>query len=162
MSANNEPMGHEPVVPGLEHAFDVEVIVDAPDDYGFTSRGHRRIVNIVGGSITGLITAEILPGGADWQIIRENGTIEIDGRYSARTDQGELIYLQVSGVRSGSEEVLSALGAGENISPDKYYFRTTVTFETSAPKLRHLEDSIFVASCLREANRVRYGSYRVS
>ena len=151
-----------PAEPRLEAAFDVTVNVGGVVDYGQTRAGHRRVIDIVGGEITGSIEARILPGGADWQLVRSDGCIDIDGRYSAETAEGDLIYIQVAGVRSGSPETLEALLRGDTIDPGAYYFRTTLSLETSAARLAHLEHSIFIASCVREAGKVSYRAYRVT
>lgn len=151
-----------PPVPGLEPAFDVHVRLGPLEDHGATRAGHRRVIPIAGGAITGAVTAEILPGGADWQIVRAGGSIEINGRYSARTPDGAHLLLHAVGVRSGSPEVLEALLHGEAVDPSEYYFRTVVTIETSAPELAWLERTLFVASCIREADAVRYAAYRVT
>lgn len=71
-------------VPGLEPAFEVVVELGPLEDHGMTRVGHRRVVPITGGRISGAFEGEILPGGADWQTVRADGSIEIDGRYSAR------------------------------------------------------------------------------
>ena len=155
-------MSAAPTIPGLEPAFDVVVDLGPLEDYGTTRAGHRRVIPIIGGRITGEVDAEILPGGADWQVLRPDGAIEVDGRYSARTSVGELLYLQVSGIRSGAPAVLEALLRGEAVDPGEYYFRTVVTIETSAPALAGLQRSLFVASCVREAATVRYTAYRVT
>lgn len=152
----------DPAVPSLERAFDVVVDLGPVDDYGATRAGRRRVIPILGGRVSGEVDAEILPGGADWQVMRPDGALEIDGRYSARTVEGELLYLQVAGVRSGDPEVLAALLAGEPVSPSEYYFRTALTIETSSPKLAHLQQALYVASCIRDANTVRYTAYRVT
>ncbi|KAA9085031.1 DUF3237 domain-containing protein [Microbacterium radiodurans] len=151
-----------PTTPGLEPAFEVRVDLGPPDDYGTTRVGHRRVVPIVGGAVSGGLDAEIVPGGADWQILRDDGAIEIDCRYSARTAAGELLYLQVSGVRSGDPAVLDALLRGEPVDPGDYYFRTAIRIETSAPRWAELQRSVYVASAVREANTVRFTAYRVS
>jgi hypothetical protein len=148
--------------PGLERAFDVDARLGPLEDHGMTRAGHRRVVPIAGGRISGLFDAEILPGGADWQLVRPDGTIEIDTRYSARTPAGEYIHLRTSGVRSGPPEILEALLRGEPVAPSEYYFRIGVRLETSAPRLAVLERSIFVASAVREADRVYYAAYRVT
>jgi hypothetical protein len=155
-------MTHAPTVPALSHAFDVVVRLGPLADHGRTRAGHRRVVPIVGGQISGGMDAEILPGGADWQVVRDDGAIEVDGRYTARTGDGELLYLRVAGVRSGPPEVLAALLRGDDIPPDRYYFRTVVTIETASPRFAHLEQAVFVASCVRETDAVRYGAYRVT
>jgi hypothetical protein len=51
---------------------------------------------------------------------------------------------------------------GEPVDPSAYYFRVAVRLETSAPRLAVLERSIFVASAIREADRVYYTAYRVT
>lgn len=153
---------HSPTIPTLEAAFDVAVRLGPLNDHGVTRAGHRRVIPIIGGEITGGVEAEILPGGADWQIVRPDGAMEIDGRYTARTANGELLYLLVHGVRTGPADALAALQRGEEVDPDSYYFRTVVTIEASAPALAHLEHSIFVASCVRDPDAVRYTAYRVT
>lgn len=154
-------MTRTPAVPTLEPAFDVTVHLGRLADHGHTRAGHRRVIPILGGWISGGLQAEILPGGADWQLVRQDGAIEVDGRYTARTPDDELLYLQVAGVRTGPPEVLEALLQGKDISPDRYYFRTVISIETSSAKLAHLEHCLFVASCVREADAVRYTAYRV-
>jgi hypothetical protein len=151
-----------PAVPGLEPAFEVEARLGALEDHGTTRAGHRRVVPIIGGRITGLVTADILPGGADWQLVRPDGAIEIDTRYSARTADDGHLYIRTSGVRSGRPEVLEALVRGDAVDPSDYYFRLCVRLETSVPVLAALEHSVFVASAIREADRVRYAAYRVT
>jgi len=149
-------------VPTLEAAFEVDVTLGALEDHGTTRAGHRRVIPITGGRITGAVDAVILPGGADWQLVRPDGSVEIDGRYSARTSEGDYLLLHAVGVRSGSPEVLEALLRGAAVSPTEYYFRTVVTIETAAPRLAAMERELYVASCIREADAVRYTAYRVS
>jgi hypothetical protein len=136
-------------VPGLEAAFEVDARLGPLEDHGVTRAGHRRVVPVAGGR-------------ADWQIVRPDGAVEIDTRYSARTAAGEYVHFRTSGVRSGPPEVLEALLRGESVDPLEYYFRVAVHLETSAPRLAFLEQSIFVASAIREANAVRYTAYRVT
>jgi hypothetical protein len=132
------------------------------EDHGVTRAGHRRVIAVAGGRVSGVLDAEILPGGADWQLVRPDGAIEIDTRYSARTAAGEYVHFRTSGVRSGPPEVLAALLRGENVDPASYYFRVAVYLETSAPRLAFLERSIFVASAVRGADSVSYTAYRVT
>ncbi|WP_436536369.1 DUF3237 domain-containing protein [Actinoplanes sp. HUAS TT8] len=153
---------NEPVVPGLEAAFEVDARLGELQDHGVTRAGHRRVVPIVGGRITGLVEAEILPGGADWQLVRPDGAVEVDTRYTARTAEGGHVYLSTSGVRSGRPEVLEALLRGDLVDPSEYYFRLAVRLETSVPGLAVLEQSIFVASAVRGADWVRYTAFRVT
>jgi hypothetical protein len=149
-------------VPELEPAFDVVVHLGALEDHGMTRAGHRRVVPIVGGSVTGAFEAELLPGGADWQIVRADGSIEVDARYSARTASGALVLLHATGVRSGEPHVLAALMRGEAVDASRYYFRTVVRIETADRALAALQNTLFVAAAVREADRVTYTAYRVT
>jgi hypothetical protein len=149
-------------VPGLEPAFTVDARLGPLEDHGMTRAGHRRVIAIAGGHVSGLFEAEILPGGADWQVVRPDGSIEIDTRYSARTPAGEFVHFRTSGVRSGPPAVLAALLRGEAVDPAEYYFRVAVYLETSAPRLAVLERSLFVASAVRGADSVAYTAYRVT
>ncbi|GHJ15967.1 MULTISPECIES: DUF3237 family protein [unclassified Micromonospora] len=151
-----------PPIPGLEAAFEVEVRLGALEDHGVTRAGHRRVVPVVGGRVIGLFEADILPGGADWKVVRPDGAIEIDTRDSARTADDGHVYLRTFGVRSGRAEVLQALLRGDAVDPSEYYFLLGVRLETSVPALTVLERSVFVASAIREAYLVRYTAYRVT
>ena len=74
----------------------------------------------------------MLPGGADWQIVRADGLAELDTRYALQTEQGSLIYIQNAGMRHAPPEVTKKLLAGEAVDPGQVYFKTVPTFETSA------------------------------
>jgi hypothetical protein len=144
------------------------------EDHGVTRAGHRRVFPVAGGRVAAVaggplddladrpFEAEILPSGADWQLVRPDGCIEIDTRYSARTAAGEFVHFRTSGVRSGPPDVLTALLRGEAVDPGAYYFRVAVYLETSAPRLAALERSIFVASAVRGADSAAYTAYRVT
>lgn len=151
----------EPPATGLDLVFRADVVVAPVEDYGVTRAGHRRVVPIVGGRLSHGIDADVLPGGADWQLLHDDGTLEIDTRYSARTDAGELLHLRTRGLRSGPPEVLDALLRGEAIPASEYYFRVVVILESAAPSLKGLQDSIIVAAAARSADHVVYDAYRV-
>jgi Protein of unknown function (DUF3237) len=153
-------MNSEPPVPTLEPAFDVTADLGPLQDLGTTRVGHRRIIPVVGGTITGSFEGTILPGGADWQTVRADGSIEIDGRYSALGIDGALLYIRAQGVRSGDPSVLEALLRGDEVDPSAYYFRAALTLECADRP--EFERSVYIASYIREARRVRYVAYRVT
>lgn len=152
----------EPPATGLEPVFRTDATVGGVEDYGVTAAGHRRVVPILGGAISGGIEAELLPGGSDWQIVRDDGTVEIDTRYSARTPDDELVHIRTRGLRTGPPDVLRAVLAGAEIPPTAYYFRVVVTIESSAPRFDWLQRSIIVAAAARSHDRVVYDAYRVT
>jgi hypothetical protein len=149
-------------IPGLEAAFDVVVHLGPLEDHGLTRAGHRRVIPITGGTVRGAFDADVLPGGADWQILRADGAVDVGARYSARTESGAYVLIHSTGVRSGAPDVLEALLQGEPVDPSQYYFRTVLALETAAPQLAALQNTLFIASAVRQADRVTYTAYRVT
>jgi hypothetical protein len=133
------------MTPELALALEVRVQVGAPLDVGPLPAGRRRIIPILSGTFEGSgIRGRVLPGGADWQIVRADGVAELDTRYTLETDDGKLIYVQNHGIRHASPEVTARLMKGEPVDPALVYFRSSPRFETSAPELAWLMRSIFV------------------
>jgi hypothetical protein len=141
--------------PALTHVFTAHVDIGPPLELGDTTSGRRRIIPILGGTVSGpRLTARILTGGADWQIIRCNGTAEVVARYTLEADDGTLISVVNKGLRRGPPAVLARLAAGEPVDPALYYFRTTPVFEVAAGPHDWLNESIFVATGERHATQV--------
>lgn len=151
----------EPPPTGLDLVFRADVLVGDVEDHGVTRAGRRRIVPILGGRLSRGVDAEVLPGGADWQVVHDDGVLEIDTRYTARTLDGGLLHLRTRGIRSGPPEVLEALLRGTPVAASEYYFRIVVSIETSVPEFRPMQDSLIVAAAARGADRVVYDAYRV-
>jgi hypothetical protein len=135
--------------------FDLRADLAAPLDLGQTPVGHRRVINIVGGEFSGeRLAGAVLPGGADWQIIRPDGVAMLDARYTLRTDDGALVQVTSQGLRRGPPEVMSQLARGEDVDPSHYYFRTVMRFETSAPAHAFLNTILAIAFGRRAASAV--------
>lgn len=148
--------------PALRFAFAIKARIAPIQDLGQTARGHRRIVDILGGEVEGpRLTGEIMPGGADWQIVRPDGTIEVVARYTIRSRAGALVYVQNEGLRVASPDVLARMSKGELVPFDSYYFRTTPRFETAEPSLKWLERATFVGVAARTPDRVAIGFHEV-
>lgn len=155
-------MNLQPVPPQLEALCRATVTLAAPLSLGATGLGERRIIAITGGHFTGVqLSGEILPGGADWQLVRPDGAALLDARYTLRTQDGALIYVSNRGVRQGPRAVLAQLAQGEAVDPATYYFRTTPIFETGHPQYTWLNDIIAVCSGVRTANAVLLDFYVV-
>jgi hypothetical protein len=151
------------VEPSLRLLYTSSVMVDPPVIVGGTPHGERRIIPIQGGSFAGpRLSGKILPGGADWQVIRTDGVAELEARYTLETDDGALIYVLNQGVRSGSKEVMGRLARGEKVHPSEYYFRTRPVFETGAPKYQWLHRIVAVATGERLPNEVIITVYEVT
>jgi hypothetical protein len=122
---------------------------------GDIGHGVRRIIPIIGGEVRGeKVNGEVLPFGADFQIIRPNELIELEAKYAFETDDGAVVYIENKGIRFGPLELLQKLKRGEPVDPKLIYFRTVAKFETGAEKYRWLMEHIFVGSAARHADRV--------
>ena len=150
------------MTPTLQLLYTSSIDIAAPLDVGKAPYGQRRIINITGGAFAGpRLSGRILPGGADWQIVRSDGIVEVDARYTLETDDGALIYITNWGLRHGPPGVIGRLSAGEPVDPREYYFRTTPTFETAAPAYAWLNGVIAVAAGERRADAVIITVYEV-
>jgi hypothetical protein len=148
--------------PKLAFIFEAHVTVDAPLDLGDVGKGGRRIIPITGGDFSGpQLRAKVLPGGADWQILRTDGAAELEARYTLRTDDGALIYVRNLAFRHGPPDVVAALAAGRPVDPASYYFRGATFFETSAPRYAWITKSIIVCTGEREPAGVKLKFYRL-
>lgn len=112
---------------------------------GKTHAGERRLIPITGGRFAGRITGRILPGGADWQLIRHDGVADIAAHYVLQTDGGALIEVRSEGYRHGPAEVIASLARGEPVDPGEYYFRTLMRFETGDSGLEWLNRVLALA-----------------
>ncbi|MGO8915894.1 MAG: DUF3237 domain-containing protein [Stellaceae bacterium] len=147
---------------GLDFAFLVRVTVAPALELGETDLGRRRIIPITGGTIEGpRLAGRVLPGGADWQIIRADGCAELEARYTLEAEDGALISVVNRGLRHGPPEVVRQLLAGEPVDPGAYYFRCAPAFETAAPAHRWLTRTLFVASGARRPDVVEISVYAV-
>jgi len=143
------------VPPRLTFAMELHVKVGAPLEVGAVPRGRRRIVPIEGGTFEGpALRGTVLPGGADWQIVRADGLAELDTRYTLKTEAGDVIYIQNAGIRHAPPDITRRLLAGQDVDPSLVYFRTVPTFETQAPHLEWLTRAIFVGTGERHPNDV--------
>jgi Protein of unknown function (DUF3237) len=129
---------------------------------GPTPYGDRRIVPIAGGRFDGpRLRGRIVPGGADWQIVRADGVADIEARYTLETEAGERILVRSEGLRHGPEDAIAALARGEPVDPAAYYFRTIIRFETGAPALAWMNRILTVARGAREPTCVRLDVFEV-
>ena len=152
----------EPVAPSLELIARFRATLAQPLELGQTPWGRRRVIAVTGGEFDGpLLTGKVLPGGADWQVVHEDGTATIDTRYTLECHDGALISVATRGCRHGPLEVLGRIASGEPVDPSEYYFRVAIQYETSAPQYEWLNWIVAVASALRLSDQVVYDAYVV-
>jgi hypothetical protein len=160
--AQSNTGGAPPPPPALVFAFELRAQVGPPAELGEVTHGRRRIVPILGGTVRGpQLAAKVVPGGADWQMIQQDGFTELDTRYTLETEQGQLVYVQNAGIRTAPPDVMQKLLAGQPVDPKLVYFRTVPKFETSAPELQWLARSVFVGIGERFPTEVVVRFYRL-
>ncbi|WP_219723282.1 DUF3237 domain-containing protein [Bacillus sp. Marseille-P3661] len=113
----------------LEFSFHAYVAIGKSLEIGQVPTGFRSIVPITGGKFEGQLNGVVIPGGADWQLIRNDGIMEVEARYTLKTDDGILIYIVNKGM----------------INLDEAYARTSPKFEVSDEKYAWLSESMFVS-----------------
>ncbi len=149
--------------PALEPLFRAEIALAPVRDLGRTPAGHRRIIDITGGKIAGpRLSGRVLPGGADWQVIRADGVALLDARYTIETVDGALVYVRNRGYRHAPPQVLVRLMGGEDVDPSLYYMRTTPWFETSDARYDWMNRTVCIGSGARRPDRVEIDFFEVA
>jgi Protein of unknown function (DUF3237) len=123
----------------------VRIAAAPPQKLGAVPHGIRSIIPVTGGNFEGpRLRGEVLSGGGDWLLLRDDGVLELDLRVTLETDDHALIHMTFQGLRHGPPDVIAALGRGEAIDPARYYFRTLPRFETSTDRYAYLNRIITV------------------
>lgn len=148
--------------PKLDHICRLEVALDPIREMGQGRAGQRRIIPIVGGTVTGdRLSGRILNLGADWQTLFADGMAELDTRYAMETHDGAVIEIINYGFRHGPAEVLAAIARGEDVPHDAYYMRTQARLETGDPRYDWVNRTLFVGTGKRQADRVLVDLYAI-
>lgn len=102
-----------------ELVMELKVMIGKAVVIGDSDQGRRQFIPIIGGSFTGKdIEGDVLDGGADWQLIRPDGVMEVKAIYAIKTDDGAVISVDNRGL--------------VDMSATPLYVRSTPTF--TAPK----------------------------
>ncbi len=93
------------------HLMTLSLAVSGMQAIGATPSGNRRIGLVAGGTFQGeRLRGTVLPGGADWIIVRPDGATTLDVRLVLETDDKALIGMTYRGMRHGPAD---GDGAGE-------------------------------------------------
>jgi Protein of unknown function (DUF3237) len=156
---------NRPASPLLAHLFTLSAGIGRSDDTGDGAAG-RRIRDSVGeGTFAGeRLRGELLPGSADWRLIRGDITSVVDARVMLRTDDGALIYMSYGGRIVVPPDVLAQARDPERrhlLDPAAYYFRTAPVFETGAEGYRWLNNIMCIGTGRLTAKGVDYDIFEV-
>jgi hypothetical protein len=148
--------------PELQFVCALEVELSPIREMGAGRAGTRRIVPIIGGTVSGpKLNGRILDVGADWQTIFSNGLAELDTRYAMETDDGAVIEIRNYGFRHGPKEVIEAIARGEDVSPDAYYMRTHARLETGDPRYDWVNKMLFIGTGARKKTTVQMSLFAI-
>jgi len=125
--------------PTLEHVMTVRATIDATIEMGKTPAGQRRVIPISGGSFEGpALKGVVMPGGEDWQLVRDDGVTLLDANYWLRTEDGAIIRVH--------NAVLTSQQPATSGDKPTRYARSTVRFEAPIGKYEWLNRAIFVGT----------------
>ena len=134
-----------------EFVFEAKVYIDSMLRIGPSSRGKVQLIPITGGNFNGPdIKGIVVPGGADWQLVRPDGVTLVEARYTLKTDDNVLISVVNKGLVS--------------VDKNSVYVRTVPSFEAPIGKYDWLNKAIFVGTLAvgsPEEQCVLIGVYKV-
>ena len=129
---------------------------------GETAAGIQRAIPILGGTVGGpRLRGKVLPGGADFQLLRKDGVTELRARYTLQCDDGALIDVDNRGMRHGPAEAMERLRRGEEVDPALMYFRAIPRFETASESCLWLTRYVFECDGIRRPGEVALTFYQV-
>ena len=154
--------------PSLRHVCDLFVSLDPIREMGAGRAGQRRIIPIVGGTVTGpALNGKILHLGADWQTIWANGVAELDTRYAIETEDGATIdidALKRAGIAKGHDVRVKIVAGGE-LSKKLVVRAARVSSKDSKPersKSDRRSEYVVVTSSAAEAIKAAGGAVELS
>ena len=110
------------------------------------------------------INGKILECGGDWGLVLDSTTFKVDARATIETDDGAHIYMTYSGYDHSNAKSFAMISAGKGgeLSPSDYYFRTSVSFETSSPGYAWLNHIVGIGvGRFPAAGKVAYQIYAI-
>jgi hypothetical protein len=137
-----------------EFAFTASVKVAAPTVMGTGPDGLRRFIAITGGSASGpAFTGTVLEGSGDWQIVRSDGVISLEARYTLESNDGVRIAIVNKGLRDAAPAVAERIARGDPVAADEYYFRTVAFIEAPVgSKYAWMNRRLFIGIAERKAD----------
>jgi len=112
---------------------EITVTLGSKIDLGASDDGHRYIVPITGGTFIGKdISGTVIPGGADWQVDREDKVKNIEAIYALKTTNDQTI-------------VINNLGIVHSLNDERYAI-TRPVFHAPVGEYDWLNKSFFVST----------------
>ncbi|WP_416425154.1 DUF3237 domain-containing protein [Pseudomonas sp. App30] len=135
---------------GNELVMKINVKLGPPEDMGKGADGHRINYPIIGGTFVGAgMKGEVVPGGADMSVERDDGVTLVEALYRLKTDDGQIIIIHNAGIWRLNESGLAKQAKGLKLNDMKetdFYCRTVPSFKTQPGKYDWLSNYIFLGS----------------
>lgn len=148
------------LIPEMQYYADLTSV-----DVGAGPFGHRVIVTVTGGEVSGeRIKGSMVGAGADWVLLGEDGFGRLDVRATIRTPDGAFIYVQYFGLLEVTPAVGAILGGGgEPTDYGDQYFFTNPRLETGDERYAWVNRTMFLGEGrLFPGPRVEYRVFRVA
>lgn len=127
-------------LPKFEFVYECDATLTPAVEMGKTVEGQRRIIPITGGTVRGpKIRAELLNGGWDWNLSRNDGAGSVEAAYYMKTDDGVLIRIVNKGVGGAGPPLPSANG-------ERFFMFTHPEFEAPVGKYDWMTRSMFIGT----------------
>ncbi len=109
--------------PGLEPVFELRVDCGEPVPTGRVRTGMAMMIPILGGTVSGArFSGEVVPGGADWSVMSDDGISFVDAHYAIRATDGTVVQVFNSGanriVRDNTQAPLVMLTSPRFVAPE--------------------------------------------
>ncbi len=83
----------------VEEMMRLTVKIAQPYKVGRIAEGSLQVIPITGGTVSGAeIHGSVVPGGADWSILRNDGLAQVSAKYVLETNDGEFIVIENEGI----------------------------------------------------------------
>lgn len=147
--------------PKLEYLMTYHADLKEPAPVGKGSFGTRAIYDITGGHFEGpRMKGKILPSGADWILIGDDGFGRLDVRATFETDDGALIYMQYLGIL----DLQAAAGGSDELIESQFgdfFFMTQPRLETGDERYQWVNQLVVIGQGRTLKNAVEYRLYSV-
>lgn len=158
-------LAREPSILAVEPLFTLRAELGPRRDAGPGPIGRRSYNAVARGSFEGpRLRGEVLPGSADWMLVRPDGTMVVDARAVLLTDDGAVIHMSYGGrivIPPALADLARDPDQRERIDPASYYLRTIATFETGAAAYAWLNNVVCVGKGFLLADGVGYDVFEV-
>lgn len=131
-------------------------------DVGRGPRGTRGIHDVTGGTFEGpKLRGKIVPSGADWILVDDDGVGHLDVRATFETDDGANILVQYGGILAFNEKIAAAMESGGETQYGDAYFVSQPRFETGDERYKWLNHIVTVGEGRILPGAVAYKVYQV-